>query len=257
MSAPNSAQQMTRNEMFSENLNFFPETPVSSFDVLNALDIPVSVYNVKMNRFTLVNNKFVQLTGLPPEEFSHDRPSHHKICSWINEQDRDRFRETIFPMVQDYCRENIHFDTEKVSYMFNVRMKKSPDSEAAPQVLVHSNVTRWDENRMPLEIMSIYINVEDRKFSNKTHLTIRYARSEEDSWKVGRSIEFRQEPEQLARREKEILQLMLEDFSATRIAIQKNISVFTVRAHWRNILHKTNCHSQKELKSLALREGWV
>jgi DNA-binding CsgD family transcriptional regulator len=53
------------------------------------------------------------------------------------------------------------------------------------------------------------------------------------------------------------MKLMLVDKSATEIAETLEMNPHTVRTHWRNILQKTNCHTQKKLKELALAEGWI
>ena len=59
----------------------------------------------------------------------------------------------------------------------------------------------------------------------------------------------------LGRREREVLQLVAEGHRSPAIATQLFISVATVEAHRRNIMHKLNLHTVAELTKFAIREG--
>ena len=61
----------------------------------------------------------------------------------------------------------------------------------------------------------------------------------------------------LTRREQEVLQLLVQGFSNTRIARQLSISVFTVKRHVSNILHKLGAESRTEAVAVALERKLI
>src|SRR5206468_1455626 len=61
--------------------------------------------------------------------------------------------------------------------------------------------------------------------------------------------------EQLGRREREVLQLLAEGNSSSKIAARLHIATSTVDVHRRNIMRKLNLHSVAELTKHAIRMG--
>ena len=64
-----------------------------------------------------------------------------------------------------------------------------------------------------------------------------------------------QAAEQLGRREREVLQLLAEGNSSSKIAAQLHIATSTVDVHRRNIMRKLNLHNVAELTKHAIRMG--
>lgn len=63
-------------------------------------------------------------------------------------------------------------------------------------------------------------------------------------------------PETITKREKEILEYMVNGWDAKRIAALINISTFTVRKHIANIYEKLHITSKAQAMSLAHKERW-
>lgn len=63
--------------------------------------------------------------------------------------------------------------------------------------------------------------------------------------------------ERLTDREREVLQLLAEGFSASEIAVQLHISVKTVGVHRMNLLQKLEISNPTELVKFALRRGII
>jgi DNA-binding NarL/FixJ family response regulator len=63
-------------------------------------------------------------------------------------------------------------------------------------------------------------------------------------------------PESITKREKEILEHMVNGWDAKRIASATNISTFTVRKHIANIYDKLHINSKAQALSLAHKEKW-
>ncbi|KPJ61141.1 MAG: hypothetical protein AMJ42_01240 [Deltaproteobacteria bacterium DG_8] len=59
----------------------------------------------------------------------------------------------------------------------------------------------------------------------------------------------------LTKREREILQLIAEGFTNKEVAIQLNLSTYTVHVHRNNIMKKLDIHKQADLIRYALKEG--
>jgi DNA-binding CsgD family transcriptional regulator len=68
---------------------------------------------------------------------------------------------------------------------------------------------------------------------------------------------FAPEDEQISRREKEILELLIEGCDSKTIAARLYISKQTVDTHRRNLLKKTHCENTALLIASAIRKGWV
>jgi DNA-binding NarL/FixJ family response regulator len=63
-------------------------------------------------------------------------------------------------------------------------------------------------------------------------------------------------PDSITKREKEILEYMVNGWDAKRIASVINISTFTVRKHIANIYDKLHINSKAQAMRLALKEKW-
>ena len=57
--------------------------------------------------------------------------------------------------------------------------------------------------------------------------------------------------------ELEILHYMMKGMKSEEISVLLKRSIFTVRNHRKNILHKSGCHNVQELLIASVREGWV
>ncbi len=63
-------------------------------------------------------------------------------------------------------------------------------------------------------------------------------------------------PDSITKREKEILEYMVNGWDAKRISSVINISTFTVRKHIANIYDKLHINSKAQAMRLALKENW-
>lgn len=61
----------------------------------------------------------------------------------------------------------------------------------------------------------------------------------------------------LGRREEEVLQLIVEGLTSTKIGEKLHIATSTVEVHRRNIMRKLNLHSVVELTRYAIRQGLI
>ena len=88
-------------------------------------------------------------------------------------------------------------------------------------------------------------------------MTSNIARKVVDYFKTIKPAEKVKNDVELTKREKEVLTGLVEGNSYKAIADQLNISLETVRFHFRNIYKKLHVHSQSEAVVKAIKEGLV
>ncbi len=88
-------------------------------------------------------------------------------------------------------------------------------------------------------------------------MTSNIARKVVDFFQKTQPIQKKEESFQLTKREKEVLAGLVNGSSYKAIADSLNISVDTVRFHFRNIYKKLHVHSQSEAVVKAIKEGLV
>ena len=88
-------------------------------------------------------------------------------------------------------------------------------------------------------------------------MTSNIARKVVDFFQKTQPVRKKEESIQLTKREKEVLSGLVDGSSYKAIADSLNISLDTVRFHFRNIYKKLHVHSQSEAVVKALKEGLV
>jgi len=88
-------------------------------------------------------------------------------------------------------------------------------------------------------------------------MTSNIARKVVDFFQKTQPIQKKEESIQLTKREKEVLSGLVDGCSYKAIADSLNISLDTVRFHFRNIYKKLHVHSQSEAVVKAIKEGLV
>lgn len=88
-------------------------------------------------------------------------------------------------------------------------------------------------------------------------MTSNIARKVVDFFQKNKPLEKESDIISLTKREKEVLSGLVDGYSYKAIADKLNISVDTVRFHFRNIYKKMHVHSQSEAVVKALKEGLI
>ena len=88
-------------------------------------------------------------------------------------------------------------------------------------------------------------------------MTSNIARKVVDYFQKNKPVKKVQEEVDLTKREKEVLSGLVDGNSYKAIADNLNISVETVRFHFRNVYKKLHVHSQSEAVVKAIKEGLV
>ena len=228
------------------------EVPNEILAFIGQLNVPLSIYNHAESKYVYANQQFLDLTSLS----KGDLPSFGQMYygPWIEDEDylilKDKIRARLAYVYEHY----VHNEMEKLSFKINFRFKHKNHSKDLRHMLLQSNILSWDENKRPKITLDIYTDIEHRKHSSKIILTVSQFRH---AWKIILEEEFLRQPKMLGKREKEIFDCMMDNNSASQIADEKKISIYTVKAHWRNILMKTGCGTREQLVHHAMEEGWL
>lgn len=218
--------------------------------VMSGTSIPMAIFSHSKNEYIWSNKSFLQLTGISPLTEVHDR------FSWIHPKDHDILHSDIYDQLDKICDMNIHYGSEKMSYLVNFRIRRPVQADCI-QILRQTDVLSWNSSKRPELVLEIFSTMQDRSLSEKMVLTVSLFDQRAKANVTIHKQEYTRVPLKLAKREREVLGFMLKNQSATQISKRLNISYYTARAHWRNIMLKMDCHSLTEIRQKALRKGWI
>ena len=224
-------------------------------DFLVNCSSPLNVYDHRRNKVVYVNNKFIQLTNLTEDECYDLRLE--SLEQWVHPSDSAILREKVMQSLSSSCADLLTRGNRKLSFQVNFRIRNYSENRETCTVLAQCSVLEWDENDTPATTLTLFSDITRHCSGQKIVLSVNVFDESENKWKTYSTMQFHHEPLMLSRREREIVSHIISDASATQISQRLNMPYYTVRAHWRNILLKTECKSQKELKERAHREGWI
>lgn len=231
-----------------------PQVRANISFILQHLNSPINIFDHHQKKFIYVNDKFTRLIGINAEEcYAQELKD---FGSWIHPGDLTILQNQIGKRLHEVYLEYIHDHSEQLNYMVNFRLKEKDKNGMQVSVLAQCAVIEWDKNHLPASTLNMLSDITNYKNNQKMVLTVNLFDEKNNQWKTILREEFLLTPDMLSVREKEIVTHIIKDKSATKISQELNIPFYTVRSHWRNILQKTRCKTQKELKHMALAEGW-
>jgi DNA-binding CsgD family transcriptional regulator len=221
--------------------------------LLQHLNCPISIFDFRKKKFIYVNDHFLQVTGLTADN-CYDM-SLEDFLACVESIDLLALQKEIKMRLENVIKQYGNNGNLQLNYSMNCRFKQKDGN--FNDIMVQCTVIEWDKNNYPAVTLNVYTDLTPHKRDLKIVLTISIIGENEKQWKTVLAEEFLRIPKVLTEREHEIMNDMVHDIGAEEIAERLNLKYYTVRAHWRNILNKTGCHSQRELKDLAQKEGWV
>ncbi len=223
----------------------------------NNLSSPFAILDNTKSKFIYCNSKFIKLTGFNEEEcYNHTFSDFQK---WIYPDDYITLENNIgkhLRVLNNTFKDTV-FSAHKINFQFNFRLKEKDKNGKHISLLAQSTILEWDDHNKPKILLIQLSDITDYTYYNKIVFSIKLYNNEERQWISVFQEDFLIKPKMLSDREIEIFSYIVQDLSASEISKILNISFFTVRTHWRNILSKTGCKTQKELKILAQKNGWI
>ncbi len=143
----------------------------------------------------------------------------------------------------------------KYKLRYDVRYKKKNGEYA--RILYQGIMIEHDENGRLLRSLAMHSDITYLKRDGKPILSFIGMEGEPSYVDVGADSKFTETKDGLSRREKEILNLLIEGKPSKEIGRILNISKQTVDTHRKNMLHKNNLSSTAELVGRAITCGWI
>ncbi len=220
--------------------------------IIDILPSIVYILDYRTRKYLYMSENIKDIFGYTAEETIAAGQS--LIFSRVHPDDIAVFTSKIFGEFVDYSRTVSDEDLKKTVFSLNVRYKRKDDVYI--QFLQQYVVLERDEFNNPLMTLGLATDITAYKTDNRMVFAVtKYKQS-------GRELKI-YSPYALpishivSKRETEILKLLLKGYTSKRIAEALNLSYYTIRAHRRKLLEKTNCKNTAELGNYSIVNGLV
>ena len=143
----------------------------------------------------------------------------------------------------------------KYKVRYDIRFRKKNGDYA--RILYQGILLEHDENGRFLRTLSVHTDITYLKEEGKPVLSFIGMDGEPSYRDVAFQNTFIESKEELTRREKEVLTLLIDGKLSKEISSILRISKQTVDTHRKNMLHKKNLSNTRELIRQAIRYGWL
>jgi DNA-binding CsgD family transcriptional regulator len=151
-----------------------------------------------------------------------------------------------------------HLATEKLmkyKVRYDIRVRKMNGSYS--RILYQGILIDHDENGGFLRTLNVHTDISYLKQEGKPVLSFIGMDGEPSYYDVALNNEFIESKEELTRREKQVLKLLIEGKLSKEIGGILKITKQTVDTHRQNMLHKKKLNNTSELIGKAIRGGWI
>jgi len=199
--------------------------------------------------FEVVSKEVEDVLGYTPDQFEFEF-----VNSKLHPDDRSWFLAFGLKIIEFFSQLPIE-KLKKYKLRYDMRYKKSNGEYA--RILYQGIMIEHDDNGRLLRSLAIHTDITYLKQEGKPVLSFIGLDGEPSYVNVGAENIFIESNEELSKREKEVLKLLIEGKLSKEIGSILNISKQTVDTHRKNMLHKTNLNSTGELIGKAIRGGWI
>src|ERR1700712_745385 len=210
-------------------------------------------YYFIINHHTLkmeyVSKEIEEVMGYLPSEFD---------IGFMNDQihpdDRSWFLAIGSSMIHFFSKLPIE-KLMKYKVRYDIRYRKKNGEYA--RILYQGALLEHDQNGRFLRTLSVHTDITYLKPEGKPVLSFIGMDGEPSYFDVASKNLFIESKEELTRREREVLLLLIEGKLSKEISQVLQISKQTVDTHRKNMLHKKQLNNTGELVVKAIRYGWV
>ena len=172
----------------------------------------------------------------------------------IHPEDRSWFLAIGSSMIDFFSRLPIE-KLMKYKVRYDIRFRKKNGDYA--RILYQGVLLEHDPNGRFLRTLSVHSDITYLKQEGKPVLSFIGMDGEPSYFDVASKNIFIESKEELTRRERQVLLLLIEGKLSKEISQVLNISKQTVDTHRKNMLHKKQLSNTGELVGKAIRYGWV
>ncbi|HEU5166684.1 MAG TPA: LuxR C-terminal-related transcriptional regulator [Chitinophagaceae bacterium] len=199
--------------------------------------------------FEFVSKEVEDVMGYVPAEF--DIPFMNEK---LHPDDRSWFL-VIGSSIVDFFKQLPVEKMMKYKVRYDIRFRKKNGDYA--RILYQGILLEHDENGRFLRTLSVHSDITYLKQEGKPVLSFIGMDGEPSYLDVASKNIFIESKEDLTRREKQVLKLLIEGKLSKEISSILKISKQTVDTHRKNMLHKKNLNNTGELIGKAIRYGWI
>ncbi len=209
------------------------------------------VCNIANVAMEFVSDSIRTVLGILPDNFSTKI-----IFDTIHPDDRARFvahEQKVTEFFEQLSPEKVL--KYKVSYDYRLKCADGSYKWILQQV----TTIQSSEEGAVIRVLGVHTDISHLKTDNRpSGLSFLGLEGEPSYLNVPiQSTSFISDKELFSKREKEILQLIMNGYTSAQIAENLFISIQTVHSHRKNILFKSECKTNAELAAMAIKKGWI
>ena len=207
------------------------------------------ILNHHSSTFEFVSKEIEQVMGYHPSEINL-----HFMNDLLHPDDRSWFLAIGTSLINFFSQ----LPPEKImkyKVRYDIRFKRKNGDYA--RILYQGILLEHDENGGFLRSLSVHTDITYLKQEGHPVLSMIGLDGEPSYRDIIARNTFAESKEELTRREKEVLKLLIEGRLSKEISSILRISKQTVDTHRKNMLHKKGLSNTSELIGKAVRYGWV
>ena len=244
--------QIARNNSGESTPEFELEVHKKLLNIFHVGDFYYYICNIARVEMELVSDSIIYILGLKsPSEFTVEYIFNH-----IHPEDLNRFISFEHAVTRFFTQ----LPPDKV-----LKYKPSYDyrlqcTDGSYKWILQQTVTiQSDDEGAVIRVLGVQTDISHLKSDNKpSGLSFIGLEGEPSYYNVPvNEIQSLPSKEIFSTREKQVLRLIIEGKSSSKIANMLAISQHTVNSHRKNILRKSGCSNWIELSSKAVIQGWV
>ena len=220
--------------------------------VCHALPCVAYILNYQTRQYLFTSHNCESVLGYTTDDFR--QKGNVFFEKNMHPEDMDIFSHKIFKKFIHYIHTSSKEEIEQLRFSVNYRFKRK--DSVYIHLLQQYLVLEVNKQNYPVLVMGFVTDISLYKKDDKVIFSI----SKQDK-RISKSILttefFPKSRPSVSPREKEVIDGLIAGFGSKEIADKLNISLYTVLAHRRNLLHKANCKNTAELIRFAMASGLV
>ncbi len=220
--------------------------------IIDLLPCVVYILDYRTRKYLYMSENTKTISGFDASDYINGGLDFQ--MSRLHPDDLNVFTSKVFSEFIAYSRTIPNSDLKKTVFSLNCRCKRKDD--AYIQFLQQYVVLERDKLNNPFLTLGVVTDITPFKADNRMIFSVTMYNENGRDLKIY-SPHSSAISQVISKREIEILKLVLKGHTSKKIAETMHLSYYTVRAHRRKLMEKTNCKNAAELGSYALSNGLV
>lgn len=220
--------------------------------IISSMPAVVYIIDYRVTNYLYLSSNCEQMLGYTAAEIMQNGGQPWHIKNNIHPDDLRVFSSEVFVRFVDYTRSLAQSEFKKLRFSVNLRARRKDGVYI--QALQQYVILEADESGNPLITLGTWTDITAHKTDTKVVFSVsRYDR--QSGFSMISTDTFPHCNVNITNRENEIIKWLIKGQSSKGIADKLHVSLYTVNAHRRNMLKKTNCKNTAELISYAVANG--